>query len=156
MGQGSKKSLVVLGSLVVVALGWASGCGTTTATQPRTAGDISLAVPFDGARATEVGVTINGEGMESPIEAELELRNGLAMGFIDGIEAGVGRRVVVTAYDASGELCSTETDVEVAADLVTPVRGLSLECGSSTTGIAQAEGELRTPTTIASAGFPTP
>ena len=40
------------------------------------------------------------------------------------------RRVVVTAYDAEGAVCSSETSIDVAAGLVTPVRGLSLDCAS--------------------------
>ncbi len=153
MGQGTKKSSVILGSLIVVALAWASGCATVATPAPRAAGDVSFTVPFEAPEGAEVEASISGDGMDSPILADLEVSGGVARGLVDGVEAGSDRHIVVTAYDESGPLCSVSTTIDVVPELVTPVRDLTLECRPGSAATARREEALRDAAAIASYGY---
>ena len=106
----------------------ASGCGVSAATSVRSAGDLAFAIPVGSATGAEVEVVISAVDMESPIEAELAVEDGVAQGTLDGVEAGANRLVVITTYEPSGRRCSTSVNVEVAPDHLTIIDNLTLTC----------------------------
>lgn len=142
VGLGGLGSTLALATLVVATSAASAGCGSgiarSAASRPAPAvGSLWVTVP--AAPGWDLEAEVTGIGMESPIAAPLTVSGLTATARIDGVDAGPGRQVQVTALGPTGETCSFQVAVEVSPRQVTKVDGPIPSCVTQVHQTASAE-----------------
>lgn len=128
------KLIVICFLALIFTMGCAGSIGPN-----RPTGDFVLSFNTDASTAE---VLITGTDMSAPISADVEIRDGIALGVFEGVEAGPNRRVWITTHDESGRRCTAIADVNVEADSMTSIDSVSFQCPVDTDRTAMRNAEL--------------